>query len=129
MNVPAQATMGLQTVSRPGEFGAGSLCRNARARRADDLRRSTGRRGGAVNCVPSLIGTWSGELQDRRTCAPAGRAARLPDGPDGARGLRARAAIRKAAEHLQSPSDEPVVLLARLVVRGSTGVRPQGGGT
>lgn len=29
----------------------------------------------------------------------------------------------------QSPSDEPVVLPARLVVRGSTGVRQQGGGT
>jgi hypothetical protein len=128
MNVPARRRWVSQTVRQSGGFGAGSLCHNAGARGADDLRRSTGSRGRHQPC-PEPYRTWSGELQDGRTCAPAGRATRLPDGPDGARGLRARAAIRKAAEHLQSPSDEPVVLLARLVVRGSAGVRPQGGGT
>ena len=55
MNVPARRRWVSQTVRQPGEFGAGSLCRNARARGADELRRSTGRRGGAVNRVPSLI--------------------------------------------------------------------------
>ncbi len=41
MNVPA-GDGGSPYVTQPGGFGAGSLCRNARARGADDLRRGTG---------------------------------------------------------------------------------------
>ena len=68
---------------------AGFADRDARPRRADDLRGGPGGGGGAFVGFSSLVQAWSGELQNRRTRAPRGGAAWLPDGPHGARGLRA----------------------------------------
>src|SRR5215213_5391485 len=77
------------TVTAPGE-GAGDdeRRRTATRRDADDLRRRTRVRGGALHGVARLLPPRPGERRDRRAHPRGRRAARVPEEPVGPGGPR-----------------------------------------